>query len=104
MKNQIQFKKGLVANINSTITKNNAVEGEPHYATDTKEVYVFDGTNNIPIQRTKGVYTVATLPIGVQGDRAIVTDATAPTFLTALTGGGAVVTPAFHNGTIWVSA
>ena len=52
--------------------------------------------------RTKN-YTVATLPSGVQGDTAFVTDATAPAYLTALTGGGAVVCPVFYNGTIWVS-
>lgn len=48
-------------------------------------------------------YTVATLPAGAQGQRAYVTDATAPTFLGALTGGGTVVTPVFHNGTAWVA-
>jgi hypothetical protein len=48
-------------------------------------------------------YTVATLPSGVLGDQAIVTDATTPTYLGALTGGGAVVTPVWNNGTIWVS-
>jgi predicted aconitase with swiveling domain len=54
------------------------------------------------------VYTVATLPATaaagmVQGAHAIVTDATAPTYLGALTGGGAVVCPVFYNGTAWVS-
>lgn len=48
-------------------------------------------------------YTVATLPAGVVGQRAFVTDATAPTFLGALTGGGAIVTPVFRNATIWVA-
>lgn len=48
-------------------------------------------------------YTVATLPIGTLGMRAQVTDATAPTFLGALTGGGAVKCPVFHNGTSWVA-
>jgi hypothetical protein len=48
-------------------------------------------------------YTVGTLPAGTQGDRAYVTDATAPTYLGALTGGGAVVCPVFFNGTAWVS-
>jgi hypothetical protein len=48
-----------------------------------------------------GNFTVAALPTGTQGDRAIVTDATAPTFLGALTGGGAVVTLVVHNGTAW---
>lgn len=51
------------------------------------------------------VYTVATLPTtGVTtGTYATVSDATAPTYLGALTGGGSVVCPVFYNGTIWVS-
>lgn len=50
-------------------------------------------------------FTVATLPAaGTQGRRAWVTDATVPTFLGTLTGGGAVVCPVFDNGTAWVSA
>lgn len=49
-------------------------------------------------------YTVATLPSGVVGDTAYVTDATAPTYLGALTGGGAVTCPVFYNGAAWVSA
>lgn len=52
--------------------------------------------------RPKG-YTVATLPTGVTGMHAYVTDATAPTYLGALTGGGAVVCPVFYNGSAWVS-
>lgn len=50
-------------------------------------------------------YTVATLPAaGTAGRRAHVTDATAPTYLGALTGGGAVTCPVFDNGSAWVSA
>lgn len=54
------------------------------------------------------VYTVATLPSTaatgmVAGAMAYVTDATAPTYLGTLTGGGAVVCPVFYNGTAWVS-
>lgn len=56
---------------------------------------------NAPV-RTKG-YTVATLPAGVQGDRAFVTDASAPTFLSTVVGGGAVVTPVFFDGTNWIA-
>lgn len=48
-------------------------------------------------------FTVATLPTGVVGQRAFVTDALGPTFLGALTGGGSVVTPVFKNATIWVA-
>jgi hypothetical protein len=50
-------------------------------------------------------YTVATLPVaGTQGRRSWVTDALAPTFLAAPTGGGAVVCPVFDNGAAWVVA
>ena len=48
-------------------------------------------------------YTVATLPVGTAGDTAYVTDATSPTYLGALTGGGSVKCPVFYNGTTWVS-
>jgi len=49
-------------------------------------------------------FTVATLPAGTVGDTAYVTDATAPTYLGTLTGGGAVTCPVFYNGSAWVSA
>lgn len=55
------------------------------------------------LQRELISYTVATLPTGAIGDRAIVTDATTPTYLGTLTGGGAVTCAVFHNGTAWVS-
>lgn len=48
-------------------------------------------------------YTVATLPIAVEGDTAYVTDALAPTYLGTLVGGGSIKCPAFYNGTAWVS-
>jgi hypothetical protein len=48
-------------------------------------------------------YTVATLPTGVRGDVAYVTDALAPAFLVAIVGGGAVVAPVFYDGTNWVA-
>jgi len=55
----------------------------------------------VPV-RLKG-YTVATLPAGTVGDMAYVTDATAPTYNGALTGGGAVTISVFYNGSAWVS-
>jgi hypothetical protein len=65
------------------------------------------GANNLFVNgtvRTQG-YTVATLPAaGVAGRKAYVTDATLPTYLGALVGGGAVSCPVFDNGTAWVSA
>lgn len=46
-------------------------------------------------------YTVAGLPAGVLGATAFVTDAVACTFLTTVTGGGAVNCPVFYDGTTW---
>lgn len=40
---------------------------------------------------------------GLKGAQAAVTDATSPTFLGALTGGGSVFTPVVCNGSAWVS-
>lgn len=63
----------------------------------------FNGTLRAKTLSTTG-YTVGTLPAGVIGDRSYVTDATIPTYLGALTGGGAVNCPVFYNGSAWVSA
>jgi len=63
------------------------------------EVFKLISTNTIRLKN----YIVATLPIGVQGDTAYVTDALAPTYLSIIVGGGAVVTPVFYNGTNWIA-
>jgi hypothetical protein len=47
-------------------------------------------------------YTVATLPTGVTGARAYVTNALAPTFGATVVTGGAVTIPVFYNGTNWI--
>jgi hypothetical protein len=60
-------------------------------------------TSFVSVVRLAG-YTVATLPAGSIGDRAYVTDANAPTWNGALTGGGTVSVPVFRNATGWVSA
>jgi hypothetical protein len=52
--------------------------------------------------KTSG-YTVANLPSGSVGMTAYVTDATTPTWNSALTGGGLVTCGAFHNGIQWVA-
>jgi hypothetical protein len=47
------------------------------------------------------LYTVATLPTASVGGRSFVTDASAPVFGTAVTGGGAVAVPVYYDGTQW---
>ena len=49
-------------------------------------------------------YTVATLPAGVVGMRAYVTNSLTPTYGSAVVGGGAVTIPVFYNGTTWIVA
>lgn len=49
-------------------------------------------------------YTVATLPSAAtsgKGSRSFVTDASAPTFGATVSGGGAVATPVYSDGTNW---
>ena len=49
-------------------------------------------------------YTVATLPAGVTGMRAYVTDALAPSFGVAVAGSGAITIPVFYDGANWIVA
>lgn len=46
----LKLKQGVDANINKLATVNAAVQGEPHYSTDTEYLYIFNGTINKPIQ------------------------------------------------------
>jgi len=56
----------------------------------------------------KVIYSVAGTPLPVassalNGARAVVSDATLPTYLGVYVGGGAVVCPVFCNGVAWVT-
>lgn len=46
---QMRFKRGLAANVDATATVNQALEGEPAWATDTQQMYVFNGTAFVPV-------------------------------------------------------
>jgi len=48
-----------------------------------------------------GVFTAATLPAGVVGDRAFVSDASTQTFGAVVAGGGTIGTPVYYDGTNW---
>ena len=58
---------------------------------------------NTPVVPDFNGYAVASLPAGTIGAKSYVTDATTPTYLGTLTGGGAVTCPVFYDGTNWVS-
>jgi hypothetical protein len=58
------------------------------------------------VVKTDSLLTVATLPTcnaSAEGQIKSVSDATAPTYNAALTGGGAVHVPVYCNGSAWVS-
>jgi hypothetical protein len=72
-------------------------------------IKVSRGTTPSPYSReadfpllNSGPRTVAGLPAGITGQRAFAIDANAPTFLSAVAGGGAVVCPVFFNGSAWI--
>ncbi len=46
---RLRLRRGLVANINTIATKNTAISGELHYTTDTKQLYIFNDTENVEI-------------------------------------------------------
>lgn len=71
-----------------------------------QELCVTGGLNVSANGVTLPVYTVATLPACAAGNKntmAAVSDATAPTYNGALTGGGTVDIPVFCNGTSWTA-
>ena len=66
--------------------------------------WAFNAVTNTLTGTTLVGYTVATLPSGIVGRTAYVTDALAPTFGATVTGGGATTIPVFYNGTAWIIA
>jgi len=90
----------------TAFTANGIMYASSTSALATSSALTFDGTNFATTGTIKtGGYTVATLPAaGTAGRRAYVTNALAPTYGSAVVGGGAVVIPVFDNGTIWIVA
>lgn len=75
--------------------------------TDSANILFYTSAQGRQVAVMPGPYTVATLPTAAakyKGARTYVTDATLPTFMGTLTGGGAVVTPVFCDGTTWIAA
>ena len=52
-----QFRRGTEAQVESV---SDGVVAEPHYATDTAKLYIFDGTTNRPVGITKTLETSTT--------------------------------------------
>lgn len=83
---------------------NDSEDGLPDILTANNGGLCVTGQVNATATIRTGGYLVSTLPVGNVGDRAYVTDAVAPNWNGALTGGGTVVIPVFKNQTAWVSA
>ncbi len=105
---------GVAGNIfiDNAGTGNNYLDGITNFRTFAGATIAIFSSTGLAVTGTlsatgtvsTGGYTVAGLPAaGTKGRMAYVTDATAPTYLGTLTGGGAVNTPVFDNGTAWVS-
>jgi hypothetical protein len=56
---QYQLKKGLATDINITNTVLSAILAEPHYATDSRVLYLFDGTINVPLVSCLPLVTIS---------------------------------------------
>lgn len=102
---------GLVGAVNNPTTAHKPMWFDPHSAgvafgnaTPVTGEFVVGLTTVFKSTAQLFGYTVATLPAaGTAGRAAYVTDATSPTYLGALTGGGSVKCPVFDNGTAWVA-
>lgn len=94
-----------------SLTSANIVDGGLYnqFWLEDQVIYNFNSTSGkikSSGQIQTGGYVVTGLPTcntANRGSRAYVTDASAPTFNATLAGGGAVITPAFCNGTNWVA-
>lgn len=76
----------------------------PSKTLDVSGTFRVSGISTLGAPVTLKGYTVATLPAGVVGHRAYVTDALGPAYGVAVVGGGAVVVPVFFNGVNWITA
>ena len=103
---------GVIFNEEGVATGDLRIEGDTDvnllfadYSTDRVGIGTATPATKLDVNGLIGLkgYTVATLPTGVTGAVAYVTDALAPTFLAAVVGGGAVVTPVFYDGVSWKS-
>jgi hypothetical protein len=104
---------GQKITLNSNYTPNNL--GRPNLGgdwitDDGTQVIIAQGSATVARFNGVGVITppktVATLGVcnsSTEGARSAVRDATSPTFLSTLTGGGTVHSPAYCNGTAWVA-
>jgi len=92
-------------NLNITGNAMNVLVGNTRIGGSTDPTVALDVTGAIAATTTikPGGYTVATLPAGIIGMKAYVTDALAPAFLTTLVGGGAAYSGAQYNGANWVA-
>lgn len=47
---QLRLKKGLIANLEKVAATLLGIQGEPAYTTDTKQLFIHDGTSFQPVQ------------------------------------------------------
>jgi hypothetical protein len=80
----IQIKSGLQANILATATIYQAITGELHYATDTKQLYIFDGTTMVRVSLQKTIVTKTADYTATIVDSVILCDTTSSSIIITL--------------------
>ncbi len=46
---RLRLRSGVAANINTAATKSSAISGELHYTTDSKQLFIYNDTENVEI-------------------------------------------------------
>jgi hypothetical protein len=99
---------GLAGSVPTTVLANEVLAGPASGAAAASGPRALVAADLPSILVPTLIYSVAGTPLpaassALEGARAVVSDATLPTYLGAYLGGGAVVCPVFCNGTAWVT-
>ena len=99
----LQPTTGALGTVTATLPANTGTIAETNLAQTFTAIQTFDTTIKLKGYTVAGLSAAHPCNAGAEGSMAYVTDATAPTYNGALTGGGAVKVPVFCDGANWTS-
>jgi hypothetical protein len=99
----LQPTTGALGAVTATLPANTGTIAETNLAQTFTAIQTFDTTIKLKGYTVAGLTAAHPCNAGAEGSMAYVTDATAPLYNTALTGGGAVKVPVFCDGATWTS-
>jgi hypothetical protein len=99
----LQPTTGALGTVTATLPANTGTIAETNLAQTFTAIQTFDTTIKLKGYTVAGLTAAHPCNAGAEGSMAYVTDATAPTYNGALTGGGAVKVPVFCDGSVWTS-